>query len=152
MSSLLGAGGDRKVTPGVTGSSRARAPIDPAVWYLGLTLAVGQDRGNAIEVTVKKNEYRLITAKPSLLKPGRVGSLNACGIVIETSLLVQHSALLSGAVKAPEPHHHRKKPNDKRITNPIGSVCLSNERKREESQYQNDSHEREDRRAVYLQI
>jgi hypothetical protein len=31
----LGAGGDRKVTPGVTGSSRARAPIDPAVWYLG---------------------------------------------------------------------------------------------------------------------
>ena len=31
----MGAGGDRKVTPGVTGSSRARAPIDPAVWYLG---------------------------------------------------------------------------------------------------------------------
>ena len=34
MSSLLGAGGDRKVTLGITGSSRARAPIDPAVWYL----------------------------------------------------------------------------------------------------------------------
>ena len=34
MSPLLGAGGDRKVTLGITGSSRARAPIDPAVWYL----------------------------------------------------------------------------------------------------------------------
>ncbi len=34
MSSQLEARGDRKVTPGVTGSSRARAPIDPAVWYL----------------------------------------------------------------------------------------------------------------------
>ena len=31
---LLGPGGDRKITPGITGSSRARAPIDPAVWYL----------------------------------------------------------------------------------------------------------------------
>tara|TARA_B100000949_G_scaffold81159_1_gene72547 strand:+ start:478 stop:654 length:177 start_codon:yes stop_codon:yes gene_type:complete len=30
----LEVGGDRKVTPGVTGSSRVRAPIDPAVWYL----------------------------------------------------------------------------------------------------------------------
>jgi hypothetical protein len=34
MSSLLEADGDRKVTLGITGSSRARAPIDPAVWYL----------------------------------------------------------------------------------------------------------------------
>jgi len=34
MSPLLGAGGVRKVTLGITGSSRARAPIDPAVWYL----------------------------------------------------------------------------------------------------------------------
>ena len=34
MSPLLGAGGDRKVTLGITGSSRARAPIDPAVWVL----------------------------------------------------------------------------------------------------------------------
>jgi hypothetical protein len=33
-SPLLGARGDRKITPGITGSSRARAPIDPAVWYL----------------------------------------------------------------------------------------------------------------------
>ena len=30
----VGAGHDRKVTPGITGSSRARAPIDPAVCYL----------------------------------------------------------------------------------------------------------------------
>ncbi|KAG2473644.1 MAG: hypothetical protein NPMRTHETA2_960001 [Nitrosopumilales archaeon] len=34
MCPLLGPGGDRKITPGITGSSRARAPIDPAVWYL----------------------------------------------------------------------------------------------------------------------
>ena len=34
MPPLVGAGGDRKVTPGITGSSRARVPIDPAVWYL----------------------------------------------------------------------------------------------------------------------
>ncbi len=34
MSPPLGAGNDRKVTLGITGSSRARAPIDPAVWYL----------------------------------------------------------------------------------------------------------------------
>lgn len=29
----VGAGHDRKVTPGITGSSRVRVPIDPAVWY-----------------------------------------------------------------------------------------------------------------------
>ena len=34
MSPLVGAGGDRKVTPGITGSLRARVPIDPAAWYL----------------------------------------------------------------------------------------------------------------------
>src|SRR5262249_2885709 len=68
---LLGAGGDRKVTPGVTGSSRARAPIDPAVWYLGPLRALGQNRGNAIEVSAEKYEYRLISAKPDLLYPGR---------------------------------------------------------------------------------
>jgi hypothetical protein len=34
MSLLVRAGGDRKITPGITGSSRARVPIDPAVWYL----------------------------------------------------------------------------------------------------------------------
>ena len=34
MSPLMGAGGDRKVTPGITGSSRVRAPIDPAVCYI----------------------------------------------------------------------------------------------------------------------
>jgi hypothetical protein len=33
MSPLVGAGCDRKITPGVIGSSRARVPIDPAVWY-----------------------------------------------------------------------------------------------------------------------
>ena len=36
MSLLMGAGGDRKITPGITGSSRARDPIDPAVWYLAV--------------------------------------------------------------------------------------------------------------------
>ncbi|RLE63731.1 MAG: hypothetical protein DRJ38_06905 [Thermoprotei archaeon] len=30
---MVGAGHDRKVTPGVTGLSRARVHIDPAVWY-----------------------------------------------------------------------------------------------------------------------
>ena len=54
MSSQLEAKGDRKVTPGVTGSSRARAPIDPAVWYLGPLRALGQNRGNAIEVSADK--------------------------------------------------------------------------------------------------
>jgi hypothetical protein len=34
MSSLVGAGCDRKVTPGITGLLRARVPIDPAAWYL----------------------------------------------------------------------------------------------------------------------
>ncbi len=71
MSSLLGAGGDRKVTPGVTGSSRARAPIDPAVWYLGPK----GPRGRIVVTRLKfseENEYRLISAKPDLLYPGRV--------------------------------------------------------------------------------
>jgi hypothetical protein len=34
MSLLVRAGSDRKITPGVTGSSRARVHIDPAAWYL----------------------------------------------------------------------------------------------------------------------
>jgi hypothetical protein len=34
MSPLVGAGDDRKITPGITGSSRAIAPIDPVAWYL----------------------------------------------------------------------------------------------------------------------
>ena len=46
----MGAGGDRKVTPGVTGSSRARAPIDPAVWYLGL---VKRLRGRIVVTRLK---------------------------------------------------------------------------------------------------
>ena len=33
MPPLVEAGGDRKVTPGITGLSRVRAPIDPAVWF-----------------------------------------------------------------------------------------------------------------------
>jgi hypothetical protein len=34
MSPLVGAGGDRKITPGVTGLLRVRVPIDLAAWYL----------------------------------------------------------------------------------------------------------------------
>ena len=33
---------------------------------------MGQNRGNAIEVSAEKYEYRLISAKPDLLYPGRV--------------------------------------------------------------------------------
>ena len=82
MSSLLGAGGDRKVTPGVTGSSRARAPIDPAVWYLGPSRAQGQNRGNAIEVIRKKNEasaYIGETRPPLTRSPAQAGSLGRAG-------------------------------------------------------------------------
>jgi hypothetical protein len=30
----VGVGYDRKITPGITGLSRARVHIDPAAWYL----------------------------------------------------------------------------------------------------------------------
>ena len=36
--SLMRAQAVRQATPGVTGSSRARVPIDPAVWYIAVGL------------------------------------------------------------------------------------------------------------------
>jgi hypothetical protein len=47
MSLLIGAQSVRQVTPGVTGSSRPRVPIDVAAWYIAVGLTYPGGAGAA---------------------------------------------------------------------------------------------------------